>query len=1108
MAGDDPNKNNITPENTEQSIEGGRGEAPESALTLANEAAAELDKRQSSLPIFNEGGNRNTHTELPQVHLSEPENTRQGSGTQDTSSTAPEKEHAPQSQRSEQQAERPASQPKPEESSNGGNRAQSGSSSDPQGESLPASNEETQPAGTKKSHSGSEGESSPNESSDGSPSALTALLPQNNRKPADPKNSESGSINGIDNPRAAESIPNSPGQGSGILGGIASLAPELKKLLNGGSAAPADPAPAPGESQIPSITRPQTVPRSGSDGDSPSQIVDIKKSGSPVPDVGNAVNQTLTEVLTGVRAAVPPAPRGESGQNSSDNTNAPSPAPGHESGTQGMGGQVPDSKIKDLLTNGGGGSEQPRPVPDNPLQSPLPSLTRLVSDSGTQSPAPEKQLPPVIQNLLNQEQRTEPRVIETPRLDPKLDSRLDRIIDNHQDAPQDKDRPLTLLTQLQNTLDREARLAQPQPAVPTDREDRDREDKLHEQQLRQIFSGPITPPPAQNDGQDPPASRPTTSSNKLEMQALNDDRRPNVISQILNKVESTIEQKVQTLWNAISELKPANADAARVLSAGDRVPAATKQELPFLPSFMRAIDVSDLFRTSTDASKTAAFDPNNPNLTGARGKFVLGEAMSLKDLIAATKADIPPAMRGDAMLGIRPGVDGRLIGPDGKPILGADGKPIVAIDGKPILGPDGKPILGPDGKPIFADGKLVDGRVVGIKGAESVDGKIGDKQPTGKGLLPGEDFEDDDADRKDTKDKVSEGDDDGDLLGLVPCSDKIKDKKKDGKDGNKSAKDDDKKETEARRKYVVQIGDTLESIAEKIIGDRRFSVLLEMINRGFIRYHWEGAVRKAMLRVGQTIWLPTSNEVKVHRTLFFTKKDTTTNPQTGNLDDISLQERSYGTLPVLDVSDEDADESSIQKTVKANRRKGDKPTVLINFAPGSDSEVNPETGDTSTVVISETSNSNNSASEWVQIQEFLNRMRLAAETGRLINAQKEDTDTQELPLITDDSVDIKQLDDRNRIVIENSIVDEDEVFTARLEKQFAGEWRVIACYESSAGRAVRYLHKVNGGRRAFHLNIPDFVVREMALKDLSRNWKTYSTEYESIERNRNVKLAG
>ena len=94
----------------------------------------------------------------------------------------------------------------------------------------------------------------------------------------------------------------------------------------------------------------------------------------------------------------------------------------------------------------------------------------------------------------------------------------------------------------------------------------------------------------------------------------------------------------------------------------------------------------------------------------------------------------------------------------------------------------------------------------------------------------------------------------------------------------------DIRKTDRRAKYIVKFGDTLESIATKQLGDKRFTELLITINRSLIRLKFVGLTRVPDLRQGQMIWLPTADEAAIHRRTFFSNSGltggATTIPQT------------------------------------------------------------------------------------------------------------------------------------------------------------------------------------------------------------------------------------
>ncbi|HEY9679939.1 MAG TPA: hypothetical protein V6C76_18195 [Drouetiella sp.] len=72
-----------------------------------------------------------------------------------------------------------------------------------------------------------------------------------------------------------------------------------------------------------------------------------------------------------------------------------------------------------------------------------------------------------------------------------------------------------------------------------------------------------------------------------------------------------------------------------------------------------------------------------------------------------------------------------------------------------------------------------------------------------------------------------------------------------------------------RVRYLVKNGDTLESIAEEILGDKRFVPLLITINRAEIIFTAISGTTEAIVYEGQYLWIPTPNEVSIHQKHYF-----------------------------------------------------------------------------------------------------------------------------------------------------------------------------------------------------------------------------------------------
>jgi hypothetical protein len=92
-------------------------------------------------------------------------------------------------------------------------------------------------------------------------------------------------------------------------------------------------------------------------------------------------------------------------------------------------------------------------------------------------------------------------------------------------------------------------------------------------------------------------------------------------------------------------------------------------------------------------------------------------------------------------------------------------------------------------------------------------------------------------------------------------------KRKELKDKEEQEKADekDKKEPERRVKYIVKEGDTLESIATKMLRDKRLAALIYEINKAIIPVVMRKGKEVVALRPKMVIWLPTTTDVKEFR---------------------------------------------------------------------------------------------------------------------------------------------------------------------------------------------------------------------------------------------------
>ncbi len=88
-------------------------------------------------------------------------------------------------------------------------------------------------------------------------------------------------------------------------------------------------------------------------------------------------------------------------------------------------------------------------------------------------------------------------------------------------------------------------------------------------------------------------------------------------------------------------------------------------------------------------------------------------------------------------------------------------------------------------------------------------------------------------------------------------------------DDSKDETSDDDKLSHKRKKYIVQEGDTIDSIAETELGDARFANLIFTINQANIASRLQDGKKVAIkLDPGQIIWLPSDHELQVHAEIY------------------------------------------------------------------------------------------------------------------------------------------------------------------------------------------------------------------------------------------------
>lgn len=797
-----------------------------------------------------------------------------------------------------------------------------------------------------------------------------------------------------------------------------------------------------------------------------------KEKQSPIPgETGERLDGKPLSKIIGERVEQIPSlvssPHSTGGENDKDGKTLPAVVPDQVSRP------LPASELLLSLSNLARGGQSGQ-VGDNRVLPPASPVQHLANETNFVPAKPvqvmdDSQARPFV-GALGQFLQQEKKV---PVADPDTSSPL-RVLSepgqNPYEAAALRDR--TLAAQLQNIASRvedplqqlEKSLKDMLRSAPVSVENRTEEeedkDKVEPnsalQQKNQILVQAL---PRAEEERAPAAEAPRQQSHISRLEAQTNTYDLEEKTSRIARIENFFQSKVQQLASVLQDLNPLRSSEPQPMrTAAIAADAAGRQAEAVLSNIVRVLDVKLLRSSDPDLAKQA--DPSNQQIKFAKQQ-ILTEAMSLKDLIALSKAGgmgANPSILTDA--------SGRVFGPAGR----IDPVALSSFNQNPNVG------KGVDGK--------IDQAIRGLKGAEPEGIKLAGKQISA--FLPEEKVgERKDLIEKNRKDE-KKNDDETELLELLAFNKKKNIKKTPEREEPKAEKSK-KQDEEARRKYVVKEGDTLELIADKILGDHRFALLIEIINRGNLRYSWQGSLRQVHLRVGQIIWLPTSAELKVHAALYLNSKKAnkgrgrsidSCEPGDLGAQDSSWQEES--SLPTVDIVDADNSGQWVSE-IKSVKTAGNSGSRADAWSTGDGGE-----------------------SSWTVIQEFMERMRQVNSSDRLMQSRflNSHFDNDELPAIeNDDNLHLRQLNQHNRIAI-NYGDDEFESFTARLERFSGGTWKTVASYESRDGRSVRYLNKHGGARSAFHLNIPDHIVREMAVRDFSRNWKLYGEEYEKSDKSK------
>jgi len=244
-----------------------------------------------------------------------------------------------------------------------------------------------------------------------------------------------------------------------------------------------------------------------------------------------------------------------------------------------------------------------------------------------------------------------------------------------------------------------------------------------------------------------------------------------------------------------------------------------------------------------------------------------------------------------------------------------------------------------------------------------------------------------------------------------------------------------------RARYIVLSGDTLEKIAEKSLGDRRFVGLLVTINRPMVKMMGDGSSRIPYIQPGTSIFLPTQEEQDVYRANFMARE-----------------------APVKNLTDKnDVDAVKIPKVVFAESA-----TAFDEEAPA------PK------IIFDREEVTKKAAAEILAQCEP--------------EVEEKEVDIFEPEELTDTIGAVVQLSDCCRVLINESTINADE-FQIKLEAAILNNWTTIAAYYSQNNRIARVMYRTDGRRKQIDMQLPSSVVKEMAEEDFMHNWQRHYRGY-------------
>ncbi|MFN8550446.1 MAG: hypothetical protein U0103_03070 [Candidatus Obscuribacterales bacterium] len=366
-------------------------------------------------------------------------------------------------------------------------------------------------------------------------------------------------------------------------------------------------------------------------------------------------------------------------------------------------------------------------------------------------------------------------------------------------------------------------------------------------------------------------------------------------------------------------------------------------------------------------------------------------------------------------------------------------------------------------------------------------------------------------------------------------------------------------QTQHRVRYLVQREDTLESIAQKILGDVRFVQLLVTINRAEIIFTVVNGKSVSTVYEGQYLWIPTPNEVAIHRKHYFNANGAALRGEPIAPEDptpIRVEEyeapttvRDFATRlkpltapPVM--TPEGPVSSPMALVLYRLRFAGNRNSVNLDEVPAEEQEsAQPSNRRHHKVRLGETLQSIAVNDEllkdvnmWVLICQINNldtavdvvgRPRVQLSRGDILLLPNQD-EIEEFKLLKklteiaklsgkeldidltrkpapakasphckiDRQMSIEKLWERCRMILTDN---DDTSYSIKLQRDtLESRWTTVAAYESKNGKTVRWTYKIDGARTCLEVGLPAAVSREMAIEDFQRNWRFYYNRYTAV----------